>query len=203
MTKIDAAQRIIDDLTTKHRALTEKAEEMAVQRRELSYAAHTGDHSAKAKLDKLTKESLTLGLEQDNVASALAEASKRLAVAQAAEAVEQEREQAKRRRQAAKKLKAASAKATTAAAEWVAAVNEMRAAVDEIRVTGSTFPSDEQFIVHGQLATNTLLMGLPWQPEVHVAPQYRKTFLQLGAAWSGTIDRQVAVILGEGGKEAA
>ncbi len=34
---IDAAQKIIDDLTIRHRALVDKAEELAAQRRELRH----------------------------------------------------------------------------------------------------------------------------------------------------------------------
>jgi hypothetical protein len=201
--EIEMAQQVIDDLTRKHRELADKAEEMAAQRRELSYAAHTGDAAAMKKLTLLTRDTATLALERENIASALVEANKRLNEAQAAEALEQEREQAKRRRDAAKRLKAAALKADTAAAQWVAAVREMRAAVDEIHLTRSTFPTDQQFTVVGQTATNTVLMAMPFRPEVHVPPQDRHSYRHIADNWAGVLEREIKIVLGEAKQDAA
>jgi hypothetical protein len=196
-TEIETAQQVIDDLSKKHREAAERAEEIAAQRRDLAYAAHTGDAAAMKKLTLLNRDTVTLALERDNVASALVTANQKLNELRAAEALEQEREQAKRRRQAAKKLKAAAAKADQFAAQWVAAVKEMRTAVDEIHLTRSAFPTDQQFTVHGHNATNTVLMAMPFRPEVHVPPQDRHSYRHIADNWSQVLEREIAIVLQE------
>jgi predicted nucleotide-binding protein len=74
----ETLQRLESDLAK----ATDRATTLQTERRKLSFAAHSGDKAARTKLDKLTGESLTAGLEIENLIAAADEAKTRLAEAE-------------------------------------------------------------------------------------------------------------------------
>jgi hypothetical protein len=61
---------------------TDRATNLQTERRKLSFAAHSGDKPSRTKLDKLNAESVTIGLEAENLKAAIDEARHRLVEAE-------------------------------------------------------------------------------------------------------------------------
>jgi hypothetical protein len=74
---------------------TDRATTLQTERRKLSFAAHSGDKPARAKLDKLTAESLESGLQIENLMAAVDEAKSRLAEAECQAGLAEQRAKAK------------------------------------------------------------------------------------------------------------
>jgi hypothetical protein len=83
---------LLADLQRKHAAATVRQTELSMERRQIAYAAHTGDDAARARLDELIAEDASLAGEIASLAEAAAEARNRLAEAQRAEAQAAERD---------------------------------------------------------------------------------------------------------------
>jgi hypothetical protein len=199
---IEAANNIVNELTVKHRALADKADDLAVQRRELSYAAHTGDERAKKKLDQLTRETVTLALEHENVASALVEANRKLNEAQAEAAREQQKENARKLRAVTKAFVELGNEVDELLSELATASAALKASVSEIHGLGVGFPSHAQLQSLGERALHTSLMNTLFQAQ-HVPPGERTTFAKLIKGWAATIERGVEQTLGETAKQEA
>jgi hypothetical protein len=199
---ISAAQKIVTELALKHRDLVDRADELAAQRRELSYQAHTGNASAKKRLDQLTNQTLTLALEKENVASALVEANKRLNEAQAEVEREHQKDQARKLKTVIKAFIELGRDLDQLLTELAASAEALKATVTEIHSLGSSFPSHAQLQSLGERAFHTALMGTPFQQE-HTAPGERTTFSKLIGGWSSTLQQGIDRVLGESKAEAA
>jgi hypothetical protein len=82
MTKVLKAKATLERIDADLAKATDHGTQLQVERRKLSFASHSGDAKAKARLDKLNTESLTAGLEIENLISAADEAKARLASAE-------------------------------------------------------------------------------------------------------------------------
>jgi hypothetical protein len=74
MKATETLQRLEADLAK----ATDRATTLQTERRKLSFAAHSGDKPARAKLDKLTAESAGIALEVENLKAAIDEGRQRL-----------------------------------------------------------------------------------------------------------------------------
>jgi hypothetical protein len=88
------AEQILCDLIAKRDAQFESGAKLADGRREIAFAAHTGDHAARKKLDALNHECATHLSELESLAAAVSEATVRLDAARRDEALKGERAKA-------------------------------------------------------------------------------------------------------------
>jgi hypothetical protein len=82
VTEVLKAKETLQRLEAELAKATVHGTQLQVERRKLSFAAHSGDKPARAKLDKLTAESVTIGLEAENLRAAIDEARARLVAAE-------------------------------------------------------------------------------------------------------------------------
>ena len=78
MNDIENAQKVVADLEAKLSAISARSVELASERRRVAFAANTGDKPAAKKLAELTSESANLGLDTENLKSAIDEGRQRL-----------------------------------------------------------------------------------------------------------------------------
>jgi hypothetical protein len=76
------AQQTLAQLKAKLAGATSRGIALATERRQLSYAAFTGDEAARDRLDKLNAQSAVVDIEAENAKSAVEEGKRRLAVAE-------------------------------------------------------------------------------------------------------------------------
>ena len=82
MTEVLKVKAILERIEADLAKATNHGTQLQVERRKLSFAAHSGDAKSKARLDKLNAESLESGLRIENLISAADEAKARLAMAE-------------------------------------------------------------------------------------------------------------------------
>jgi hypothetical protein len=82
MTEVLKAKATLERIEADLAKATDYGTQLQVERRKLSFAAHSGDAKAKARLDKLNADSLESGLQIENLISAADEAKSRLASAE-------------------------------------------------------------------------------------------------------------------------
>jgi hypothetical protein len=82
MTEVLKAKATLERIEADLAKATDHGTQLQVERRKLSFAAHSGDAKSKARLDKLNAESLESGLRIENLISAADEAKARLAMAE-------------------------------------------------------------------------------------------------------------------------
>jgi hypothetical protein len=91
----ETLQRLESDLAK----ATDRATTLQTERRQLSFAAHSGDKAARTKLDKLNGESVTFAFEAENLRSAIEEARTKLTDTQRAAELAQRKEDARKVRE--------------------------------------------------------------------------------------------------------
>jgi hypothetical protein len=94
-TTVKHSQEILQRLEADLAKATDRATALQVERRKLSFAAHSGDKPSRAKLDKLNGESVTAGLEIENLMAAADEAKSRVAAAEHQAVLAEQRAKAK------------------------------------------------------------------------------------------------------------
>jgi hypothetical protein len=98
MNTVEQARQIVAELQSKLAAASDRATNLATERRRLAYDASVGDAKAKARLEKLTSESATVAIEHENATIAAHEARHRLASAEHAAAAAEQRAAAEKLR---------------------------------------------------------------------------------------------------------
>jgi hypothetical protein len=128
----------------------------------------------------------------------------RVAAAEADEAQKEDRANAHAARVKFKHLVKLSRQADEHLAAFGLVASEMKAAVDELHALGQAAPTHMQLMTFGAMATDSVLMFLPWQRVAeyrHLAPRERRTFSALFKSWAAAAERNVAARLGEPEKE--
>jgi hypothetical protein len=198
--QVEIAERVVAELKEKAAALVERQQQIAEERKRLSFAAHTGDAKAKAALDKLNSEAQRHALDMENLAAAIEEANARLAIAQAAQVQQGGRDNALAIRAGLAEFNEAAFsldEALTAIGEEAVA---LFAAVRKLHALGCAVPSDAQVRVLGLQCLQTALMQTgPWSKEfIHLAPRDRRSWASLARTWSAQITaNHIAPVLGE------
>jgi hypothetical protein len=205
MNDIEKAEKIVRDLEETLESLLGRTKVLEVQRRQISYAAHTGDQKARTKLNQINAEAATHGGEIESVNAALAEAQARLAAVHRAEALAADKAAALQLRAKAARFKELGEVLDDCFADFKSAAIEMKTVLDDIHRLGCASPTHELFKANGDRAFKTAVMGTPFwtQDFPFLAPGERKSFRSLVAAWTSAIENNVALRLGEKQKEAA
>jgi hypothetical protein len=160
----------------------------------------TATLKARARLDKLNTEAVTHASELRSLEEALATASERLDKAKRIEASKQDREAAKQLRETYSHFLKLAETADAALATFLAASVEMKATVDTIHALGgpSIPPNSSMFVTYFHLATDSVLMFLPWARGEyrHLPPNQRRTFADLVKGWRLAVEKDIAQRLG-------
>jgi hypothetical protein len=190
-TDITKAEQVLADLNAKREALVARGHELAEQQQEISFKAHTGSKSERAKLDEINSHLLSHDYELRSIDAAIAQATKNLAAADQAQAHAQERENALALRAKVDEFVAhaiALDDALTAVSKEATALEET---LKEIHLLGCSFPSRAQLDALGTRALKTAIMETPFRREFeHLAPRERQTFPALVGDWVSRIERQ-------------
>jgi outer membrane murein-binding lipoprotein Lpp len=206
MTSIEQAQKIVADLEDELEALNGRSKILQKQKQELSYSARTGDKGAKAKLDKISVDVVTLTNDIEITESALREAKSRCGAAEQVAARAADHEKAT---QLAAQIAALNAKlqeeldnADDAFSDAIGSVLSARAVLMEMHTLGViTSPTDQLFRINSVAAIKTAIQKLP-QPWINdfefmrLAPSQKKEFKSLGQGWCDQIANQTAARLG-------
>jgi hypothetical protein len=190
---VEEAQRKIADLEAKRAALLNRGQELDQVRASYAYAAHAnGDAAARAKLDKVNRETAEHGSELASIDAALATARRKLDAASAAEIKAADRAKAQELREVLASFVAAGRAIDVALKSLVSNGEAMRDAITRMNQLGSTHPSHAQLDSLGAIAVRTALTNTPWSRHFErVGPMERKTFAALVAAWSPTVENNI------------
>jgi hypothetical protein len=197
----EEARVIVAQLEQKLSDASAKAVELQTERQRISFDAATGDAAARKALDKANAATTTVGLDIENLRSAIEEAKRRLAEAERAEEYARLAVNGDKARVIGDSLLERAEKIDRAFAYVRVELEGFKADLDEMHSLGLANPRSEQFKVLGGLALSTALMGLPLKSERdHLAPKERRSFTDLAAGWRTSIYRWAD---GFSGKEAA
>jgi hypothetical protein len=95
MTTVTEAKATLARLEANLVEATNRATELQVERRKLSFIGLTGNEAARAKLDEMSAASVTAGFEAENIRAAIDEARQRLSDAERSAALAKQRENAR------------------------------------------------------------------------------------------------------------
>lgn len=198
MNETEKAEKIVRDLEEEHEALLGRTVILRKQCEQLSFAAKTGDKTAKAKLDKLNGEISTINSDIEIVDAALREAKSRLGSAEQVEALAADQAKAVK----IQELQAAFVERLLAihdACEDIAkCTTENKVLLSEMHRLGVSAPSHDLVRINSIIALKTMLMGTPFNPKEFadaphfLAPNERKYFKNLADAWSASIENQIS-----------
>src|SRR5262249_53427800 len=161
-----------------------------------SYAAHTGDQKAEARLETLRSRAIRRDLEVKNLESAIAEAKRRLAEAQDAEAKAEQRRIALEVRGLVGSLRDAGKVCDESLQTFAAASDAMREIVAKINTLGFNHPSAMQLQSLGERAVRTMLVQSAFARAFeHIPPRERQNFADFSARWAESLEREISLRL--------
>ncbi len=189
------AQATLEALRAKLAEASSREIALSVERRRLSFDANTGDAAAAKALDEANKATATLGLETENLVSAIDEAKRRLAAAERVEEMVAMRDRATEA-QVLGEMLIERARKIDAALEIVAA--ELLGFVADITALnrlGASNPRAEQFTALGERALATALMPTPLKVR-HLGHGEKRTFSELAKGWRDSVERWASAFVG-------
>lgn len=205
-TDVEAAERVVQELTEKRERIAHRVREISEERRTLAFAAHaSADQDARSRLDALNSEGATIAGEFEGIDAAIAEANRRLGAARQAADLEVDRAHARELRSVLAKFVEHGRKTDQALAALINETSSLRETLTQMHGLGCDFPSHALADTNARLAVVTALMQTPWRREFeHLAPRERRTFTELVNGWAARIEPAIRQRLGETGeKEAA
>jgi chromosome segregation ATPase len=195
MTPIEQAENTIRSFEDKRKALLQRQIELADDRQRISFQAHSGDETARARLDKLNTEHASFASELESIEAAIVEARKRLEAARAAEASTANLEEAKQIAALNAKLKEELENADDAFSDAISSVLNARDLLTEMHSLGVASPIDQLFKINAVAAIKTVIQKLPG-PYINdfefmrLSPSQKKEFKALATTWCDQIARQ-------------
>src|SRR5262249_17338505 len=139
-----------------------------------------------------------------NIASAIAEAKRRVAAAQEAERRAEEARVAEELLELSQMLREAGAKADKALKMFAEASNDLRKLVQATNQRSLVNPSAQQLQSLGSRAILATIIGGPYAKDFpHISPAERKNFATFTSAWADMIEKSVTHKLGGGEENAA
>jgi hypothetical protein len=205
MSQIKAAEKVLSELKTQRANHESRGTELAAERRRLSFAAVSGNETARKKLDTLNGQSAIHQVELENLAAAIDEATKRLEAARHDEATKADRLKAKRlREELLPALTEHCEKLDEALVTLVAHIEGATDVVRELNAAGAG-PIERLFLLNGVKVVNAAMWRTPWRQEfTPIPPGQRKVFRELlEANWALGIRRRIAELDGAESKTAA
>jgi hypothetical protein len=186
-TEIEKAEAVLADLDHAMLRLKARGVELGDERQSIALAAHTGDASARKKLDALNREIAVHGSELDSLHVAVEAQEKVVAQAKAQEQSTVAREAALKAKAQYQRLAAIGQKMDEHLAAFAALAEQSRLVVNELHGLNFAMPTHAQHATFSSLATGSTLMALPWATTAeyrHLAPRDRRSFSTLYGDWS-------------------
>jgi hypothetical protein len=188
MTDVEAAEKIVRDLTEKRDLTEARIAGIADERKPLAIAVHVdGDHKARKRLDTINAEAATIAAELEGLDAAISEANARLATAVLAEAERADRENAKHLHLLCLELSEHGKRLDGVMSTLRVEAQAFRDTLNAIHARGCNFPSHGLADVNARNAIMTGLMATPWKIE-HLAPGERRSFDKIVSGWVSRIE---------------
>jgi hypothetical protein len=199
------AETTVQSLEDKRRALIQTATELAEERQRVSFAAHTGDAKARARLTEINNATANHASEVQSIEDAIREATARVHIAKTAEALAADRAAASKLAAELERFVELGELLDEALADVVSASSEMDEVLARINSLGCPSPNASQMRVLGTLALKTAVMNIGWTAREweFLAPSSRKTFQEIVSNWRVQIERNISARIGEQKKDAA
>jgi hypothetical protein len=200
---VEQAKHVLNNLRQKRDALDSVRNERDAERTKLSFAAHTGDKAARARLDKLNAEAAIDDSERRSLDSAVSEAATRVEKAQAAEARKEARRKAAEMRKHVDELAEVFPYLDRHLEEAARAFVAIDRGFAQLRQSG-VGPSDAQFRLGLTSVVEAWAMRLP--KHVHnqlrdgvrfLPPAERHTASEYWARVRASLDNQISQAAGE------
>jgi len=190
LSELENAEKVLHELTTKQAELAASRAADEAEMASVSYAAHTGDQKAEARLESLRDRAIRRDLEAKNLASAIEEAKRRLHAAKAAEAQAEEVRVAGELAELAQMMREVGVKADRALKTFIEASNDIKKIVQATNQRGLGNPSASQLQALGRRAILGELVDSPFAKEFeHIAPRERQSFAVFTGSWANAIER--------------
>src|SRR5215471_484874 len=206
---VETTERALRELQKKQAELVEACKNDEAAMAAESYEAYTGNEKAAARLETLRDRALRRDVEAKNLASATAEAERRLAAAKADEAAAEVKANAKQAAVALERIEELYASADKNFAQAFAAIVAADKRITELHMLGYERPTAVQVRVNIRYAVDTLLAQMPqyiWDELSrggvrYPSPAQRRTFSQFWNTMSDVLSREIADNLGEKSEE--
>ena len=195
----EAAERILAELHAQQDKTVKAREADDRELGSVSYAAlAAGDKDAAEKLERVKDRALRRDLEIKAIRSAIAQAQHNLAEARAVAAAADQRRVALEVRGLIKSLRDAGTVCDEALATFAASSNVMKGIIQKINALGFTHPSATQYMSLGERAVRGMLVNTPFQRGFEsIAPRERQNFNDFTSRWCESLEREIAIRLGE------
>jgi hypothetical protein len=191
----ESAATVLSDLEVKAEDSRRRGDEIGMKRRDLAYAAHTGDAKAKKQLDTLNDEGARILLERQDLDVALLTARSRLAEAQRVAAGAEEQAALELLPPITKRIRERAARLDTLAGEMVRQATALRADFDELHRADFPRPQTQLIITGARRAAQSAFISSILENE-RIPPNERHTFAYLAEAWTAGVEREIAGRLG-------
>ena len=186
------AEAVLQSLEGKRLELQEKAEQLAAERKDAAFSAHTGigDH----KLASVTRAIRECDADLSTLGEAIHVAANHVLVAKGHEADLANKRNATRILELTGKLREAGEKMDAACKTLGETGKELSGLFLELRGMGVSHPTLEMWLVHGGICLATAVSGTPWAKNYRpVPPLERKQFGPLISNWATGIESRVRV----------
>jgi len=191
-TGIENAEKTLNALTAKAAELAASGKADDAEMADIAFAAYSGDQKAAAKLESIKDRALRRDLESKALASAIAEAKRRVVAAQEAEAMAEAARVAEEVAEIAGIIREQGALADKALRQFIKASNVVREAIAELQNRGVESPSAAQLQALGRRAILGNLVDSPFHRDFeHLAPRERTNFAHFTNAWASALLRHV------------
>ncbi len=188
MTTVAEAETALEAMQAKHTAALDRATNLAVERRRIAFAAHSGDAEARARLDEINRTTAELDGEIDGLAAAVEEARRLKGEAHHEADASAEEARVTAIRALATPLREAGQRMSAACAALVAAHQDAEAVIGQLHALGCNFPTHVQAEVFAVKGLSTALFNTRLQIE-HLAPGERHTFEGTFGQWAARVAR--------------
>jgi hypothetical protein len=194
------AEAAISNLEAKRDALVERGRQLDQVRASYAFAAHAcDDKTARAKLDRVHRETAEHGSELASIDAALVTAKQRLEAAKRHEAKAADREQAKALRDAVRQFVQHAAGVDSALEVLVSSCNGLQESLTLMHRCGSNFPTDAQLQSLGGRVLLGVLSKTPFRRNFETLPPLERdrSMARIVAQWSDTVKRSIQQRLGD------
>ena len=199
-------QTIIADLSARLAATEERRAALVTERIETSFAAHTGDAKARARLTAISKNIAEIASEAESLQEALAEARRREKAAEYEAHVEKGKADARAALERIADWRERAAALDAALADFGEAYGKLKADMLSLATLGAP-PSGATVRSACPRAVAAALQAAGLSKEIDtigfLAPHERHSFADIVGGWSSQVERWAQAHLGDEKKEAA
>lgn len=194
---VETATETLAKLATSHQEALRKQDELTIERRSISFKAHTGDAGARKRLTEINLEMATISSEIASFIEAIGEGKVQLANAQEVAAREKLKQQGFEVQQRMKEFRKHGRELDRMVTQLVERYQQFEAEIRGITTDFGIARPDPSLVRIGcKRALIAALMATPLELQ-HLAPSERHTFSQLIGGWAASIEGWASRAIGE------